>query len=137
MCSRCPYGAYLDLRNLKQHHFTCESDEWVVGISPPALPPPELAKKNLVAAKCNLCENTPLNPPGAASPAYSCEENCPTGALVRVNPLEYFDEVEQRLGRVFRNETMLAGRNIHRRDPIRRWCHFIGSSLILLTLRER
>ena len=37
----------------------------------------------------------PLNPPGAKREAYSCEENCPTGALVRVNPREYFDEVNR------------------------------------------
>src|SRR5262249_36550922 len=47
----------------------------------------------LLAVKCNLCENTPLNPPGSKSPAYSCEENCPTGALARIDPASYFDEI--------------------------------------------
>src|SRR6185437_8209580 len=65
---------------------------------------------------------------------YSCEENCPTGALVRVNPREYFEEVEHRLGEMFRNESMLTGRNIHRRDPIRSWFRFVGWSLMLITL---
>src|SRR5229473_1983460 len=48
---------------------------------------------DVVAIKCNLCEHTPLNPQGARRQAYSCEENCPTGALVRVDPVEYFTEV--------------------------------------------
>src|ERR1041384_4006321 len=51
--------------------------------------PPE-ASDDPVAIKCNLCEGTSLNPAGAKRKAYSCEENCPTGALVRVDPIAYF-----------------------------------------------
>lgn len=81
---------------------------------------------DMVAIKCNLCESTPLNPSGAARPAYSCEENCPTGALVRVNPQEYFGEIEKTLGLVFRDQTHAIGRNIHKSDPIARVWHLAG-----------
>src|SRR5882672_7501749 len=84
---------------------------------------------DMVAIKCNLCESTPLNPSGAARPAYSCEENCPTGALVRVNPQEYFGEIEKTLGLVFRDQTHAIGRNIHKSDPIARAWHIFGSLL--------
>ncbi len=82
---------------------------------------------DMVAIKCNLCESTPLNPDGAARPAYSCEENCPTGALVRVNPQEYFGEIEKTLGLVFRDQTHAIGRNIHKSDPVARVWHLSGA----------
>jgi Fe-S-cluster-containing dehydrogenase component/CRP-like cAMP-binding protein len=86
---------------------------------------------DMVAIKCNLCEATPLNPAGASRPAYSCEENCPTGALVRVNPQKYFGEIEKTLGLVFRDQTHAIGRNIHQSDPIARLWHVGG---VLFTL---
>jgi hypothetical protein len=61
------------------------------------------AADDVVAIKCNLCEHTPLNPQGARRQAYSCEENCPTGALVRVDPVEYFTEVKDTQGLIFQN----------------------------------
>src|SRR5438132_6798104 len=82
--------------------------------------------EDMVAIKCNLCDATPLNPAGASRPAYSCEENCPTGALVRVNPHEYFGEIEKTLGLVFRDQTHAVGRNIHQSDPIARLWHIGG-----------
>jgi Fe-S-cluster-containing dehydrogenase component len=82
--------------------------------------------ENLLAVKCNLCENTKLNPPGAKASAYSCQENCPTGALVRVNPREYFNEAKNAIGIVFQDQTHAIGRNIHKRDiPARLW-HIFG-----------
>src|SRR4029079_128678 len=87
-----------------------------------------------VAIKCNLCEATPLNPPGAKGKAYSCEENCPTGALVRINPIEYFDEVKSSQGFVFRDQTHAIGRNIHKRDPAARTWHIAGLLLTVLVL---
>ncbi len=94
-------------------------------------PIPVAESDDMVAIKCNLCESTPLNPAGAARPAYSCEENCPTGALVRVNPQEYFGEIEKTLGLVFRDQTHAIGRNIHKSDPVARLWHGAG---ILVTL---
>ncbi len=81
---------------------------------------------DVVAIKCNLCEQTPLNPPGARRQAYSCEENCPTGALVRVNPSDYFDEIGATKGFVFRDQTHAVGRNIHKNDPLARAWHVVG-----------
>jgi Fe-S-cluster-containing dehydrogenase component/CRP-like cAMP-binding protein len=91
-------------------------------LAPEPLPPPVTEIENLLAVKCNLCENTPLNPAGARKHAYSCEENCPTGALVRVNPREYFNEAGRAVGLVYRDQTHAIGRNIHKRDtPARLW----------------
>jgi Fe-S-cluster-containing dehydrogenase component/CRP-like cAMP-binding protein len=95
------------------------------------VPPPPPAGDDMVAIKCNLCEQTPLNPSGARRPAYSCEENCPTGALVRVNPLTYFDEVTSTQGIIFRDQTHAIGRNIHKSDPIAHLWHVAGIILIL------
>src|SRR5260370_7884066 len=94
--------------------------------SAPAAAAPAAEGEDMVAIKCNLCESTPLTPAGAYRPAYSCEENWPTGALVRVNPHEYFGEIEKTLGLVFRDQTHAIGRNIHKGDPIARLWHVGG-----------
>jgi Fe-S-cluster-containing dehydrogenase component/CRP-like cAMP-binding protein len=99
--------------------------------TPPVAAPAE--SDDMIAIKCNLCESTPLNPEGAKRPAYSCEENCPTGALVRVNPQEYFGEIEKTLGLVFRDRTHAIGRNIHKSDPLARAWH-IGGGLLTLAV---
>ncbi|HEY6804135.1 MAG TPA: cyclic nucleotide-binding domain-containing protein [Pyrinomonadaceae bacterium] len=87
------------------------------------------ASDDLVAIKCNLCEETPLNPKGSRRQKYSCEENCPTGALVRINPIEYFSEVGSTQGLIFQDQTHAIGRNIHKSDPLARWWNLIGSAL--------
>jgi hypothetical protein len=81
-----------------------------------ALPKPVEQTENLLAVKCNLCKGTGLNPPGKKTQAYSCEENCPTGALVRVNPHEYFDEIGSTIGLIQRGATYAIGENIHKSD---------------------
>jgi len=86
---------------------------------------------DMVAIKCNLCEHTPLNPEGRKRPAYSCEENCPTGALVRVNPQEYFDEVGKTVGLVFRDQTHAIGRNIHKSDRTAKTWHIFGALAVI------
>ena len=85
-----------------------------------------------MAIKCNLCEHTPLNPQGAKRQAYSCEENCPTGALVRVDPVSYFTEIEGTQGLIFQDQTHAFGRNIHKSDPLARALHLGGAALVLL-----
>ncbi len=98
-------------------------------------PPPALAltpADDVVAIKCNLCEHTPLNPQGAQKQAYSCEENCPTGALLRVNPLTYFAEVEELQGLIFRDQQQAFGRNIHKSDPLAKVMHVTGAALTVL-----
>jgi Fe-S-cluster-containing dehydrogenase component/CRP-like cAMP-binding protein len=110
-------------------------DKWF-SLAPPEPPPAVTETENLLAVKCNLCNNTGLNPPGAKTHAYSCQENCPTGALVRVNPREYFTEVKNRIGIVFQDQTHAIGRNIHKRDiPARLW-HAGGviSTIVLAAL---
>ena len=47
----------------------------------PDLPKTVEQTENLLAVKCNLCHETGLNPKGAKTEAYSCEENCPTVIL--------------------------------------------------------
>ena len=96
--------------------------------------PPAGAADDVVAIKCNLCEGTSLNPAGARRKAYSCEENCPTGALVRVNPVEYFEEVKAAQAFVFRDQTHAIGRNIHKSDPAARAWHIAGVAVTLLAI---
>jgi Fe-S-cluster-containing dehydrogenase component/CRP-like cAMP-binding protein len=104
-------------------------------LAQPVAPEPVTDTEDLLAVKCNLCENTPLNPPGAKKAAYSCQENCPTGALVRVNPREYFNEATNAIGIVFKDQTHAIGRNIHKRDiPARLWHIFGIAATIAITL---
>jgi Fe-S-cluster-containing dehydrogenase component/CRP-like cAMP-binding protein len=101
----------------------------------PTTSPPVTESDDMVAIKCNLCENTPLNPQGARTKAYSCEENCPTGALLRVNPHEYFSEINNTLGLVYRDQAHAIGRNIHKSDRVARLWHTGGVLMtILLTV---
>ncbi len=93
---------------------------------------PAEAADDVVAIKCNLCEHTPLNPQGARRQAYSCEENCPTGALVRVDPVKYFSEVKNTQGLIFQSETQAVGRDIHKSDPLAKIFHIAGVVLTLL-----
>ena len=133
--AQCPYNAIwmipreneatapLDLHGLLREPSASE---------PQAAPVSQSASGKNVAAKCNLCENTSLNPPGVRRQAYSCEENCPTGALVRVDPREYFDEIQHTIGKeIFRNDTQVLGRNIHKSDPPIWYCHILGSLLTI------
>ena len=94
--------------------------------------PPE-ASDDPVAIKCNLCEGTSLNPAGAKRKAYSCEENCPTGALVRVDPIAYFGEIGPPSSFVFRDQNHAVGRNIHKSDPIARAWHIGGAAVTILS----
>ncbi|MBC7901704.1 MAG: cyclic nucleotide-binding domain-containing protein [Saprospiraceae bacterium] len=96
------------------------------------LPPPVTQTEGLLAVKCNLCKDTGMNPPGAKTVAYSCEENCPTGALVRVNPHEYFDEVGETMGIIQRSKTHAIGENIHKFDFWATVWHVVGIAAVLL-----
>lgn len=131
---QCPYTA---ISMVSRKSPAAEGGTWGAGLrgwlslAPAPLPAPVTETDNLLAVKCNLCNNTPLNPPGARRQAYSCQENCPTGALVRVNPREYFDEAGSRLGLVFQNQTHAIGRNIHKRDPLARLWHALGVTATL------
>ncbi len=132
--TQCPYNAITMIERKPDLPASLSSikrlKDWL-SLAPESLPSPVLTTENLLAAKCNLCEGTPLNPPGAREPAYSCQENCPTGALVRVNPREYFSEVNERLGLVYRDQTHAIGRNIHKRDTLARIFHALGIAVTL------
>ncbi|PYP88095.1 MAG: hypothetical protein DMF61_08340 [Blastocatellia bacterium AA13] len=101
-------------------------------IAPDPLPSAVEQTDDLLAVKCNLCQGTSLNPPDSKRPAYSCEENCPTGALARVNPREYFTEIGDIEGLLIINPGHAAGRNIHRSDPVKRIINIAGVLLTLL-----
>ncbi len=127
--TQCPYNA---ITMVPRKAPTPPPVTWQVrargwfSLAPAPVPPPVTETENLLAVKCNLCNNTPLNPKSAKSQAYSCQESCPTGALVRVNPREYFAEAENRIGVVFQDQTHAIGRNIHKRDPLAQLWHLGG-----------
>ncbi len=99
------------------------------------LPAPVTQTEQLLAVKCNLCHGTGMNPAGAKREAYSCEENCPTGALVRVNPREYFDEVNGTIGLIQKSKTHAIGVNIHRSDPVAKAWHIVaGIAVVALSV---
>ncbi len=102
----------------------------VFSLAPVPLPAPVTQTDDLLAVKCNLCQGTGLNPSGAKNKAYSCEENCPTGALVRVNPREYFSEVTNTIGLIYQDKTHAIGRNIHKSDPLSTIWHIFGVLLV-------
>jgi hypothetical protein len=73
-----------------------------------------------------------MNPATAKTTKYSCEENCPTGALVRVNPREYFNEINQTMGLIQRSKTHAIGENIHKFDLWATIWHVIGVLAVLI-----
>jgi Fe-S-cluster-containing dehydrogenase component/CRP-like cAMP-binding protein len=133
--TQCPYDAIsLIPRRSKGQPDPGKLTQWFSIAQPP--PPPSVEETDdLVAVKCNLCSNTPLNPPGAKTRAYSCEENCPTGALLRVNPREFFDEIKNIKGVVFHDDTHIVSKHTSHRDPKKRAIHALGIvSTIALTI---
>ncbi len=104
------------------------------------LPPAVEETTDLVAVKCNLCSDTPLNPPNAKTKAYSCEQNCPTGALLRVNPREYFSEIKQIDNLTYQDATHAIGKGLHttHKDKGKQLIHLLGIlgtiALTVLTL---
>ncbi|OYT73528.1 MAG: hypothetical protein CFK52_00995 [Chloracidobacterium sp. CP2_5A] len=101
-------------------------------------PSPVTQDEDLVAIKCNLCNNTPLNPkdatgkPAYAAHKYNCEENCPTGALKRVKPAEYFNEIAQIHGPALRQAgAMLVGNRFGHADRTKTLAHAVGVALTL------
>ena len=61
-----------------------------------------------------------------------CVRHCPTGALVRVDPIEYFGEIGPPSSFVFRDQNHAVGRNIHKSDPIATTWHTVGSVVTIL-----
>src|SRR2546425_2208044 len=127
--TQCPYNAISMVPRKRPapltQTFSTRVRNWFT-LAPPVLPIAVTETEDLLAVKCNLCDNTPLNPVGAKRKAFSCEENCPTGALVRVNPKEYFDEAKSAVGFIYRDQTHAIGRDIHKSDPLARLRHVAG-----------
>jgi Fe-S-cluster-containing dehydrogenase component/CRP-like cAMP-binding protein len=134
--TQCPYNAISmiprrDKAAEQKETFATKLQDYLrIGTDP--LPPPVEATDDLVAVKCNLCNNTSINPEGSKTQAYSCEENCPTGALARITPVKYFDEIGAIQGLLVMDRTHAMGRNIHRSDPPRRLSHILGMALTVL-----
>ncbi len=106
----------------------------VFRIAPDPLPPAVEALDDLIAVKCNLCsDRAGMNPPGSKTKKYSCEENCPTGALARVNPHQYLTELRAKEGTLFTSPNHVIAKNIHLADWPKRLLHLIGIVLTGLT----
>ncbi len=134
--TQCPYNAIsMIVRPGKEMNGTEESFLAKVlspfNLRPDTPPPPVTQTENLLAIKCNLCNSTPLNPEGTHHHVYSCEENCPTGALLRVNPRDYFDEVRGSMGLIRQSQTHAIGENIHKADTWARIWHVFGMLLVI------
>ncbi|MFY9571475.1 MAG: cyclic nucleotide-binding domain-containing protein [Blastocatellia bacterium] len=125
--TQCPYDAIFMINcdeAPSQPRGTLTTRLWrnLLGFKEPQEPPVDIAK-DLVAVKCNLCsDRTTLNPPGSAA-VYSCEENCPTGALARIIPDDYFGEIARIKNLTMLDQRHAYGRNIHTDDPIKRRIH--------------
>jgi len=135
--TQCPYNAISMISRKGQPAPTGAKDiVWklrdFLRVAPDPLPPSVDATDDLLAVKCNLCSGTTMNPADAKAPAYACEENCPTGALARINPHEYFTEIGRIEGLMMRDQTHAVGRNIHRSDPQRRMIHLAGLAATIL-----
>ncbi len=136
--TQCPYDAISMVPKKGEHGEAAVTFDLfgtlkkTFSLSTPAAPLPLTPTADVVAIKCNLCEHTPLNPQGAPRQAYSCEENCPTGALLRVDPVKYFTEVGNTQGLIFRDQTQAFGRNIHKSDPLAKTLHVTGVALTVL-----
>lgn len=131
--TQCPYNAIsmVPRREAKPGSGSLSKLKSWLSLAPPREPDAVTAPDDQHAIKCNLCANTSLNPNGAKPAAYSCQENCPTGALVRVNPREYFSEAQRAIGIVFKDRTHAIGRNIHKRDTPALIIHVISVMAII------
>lgn len=135
--TQCPYNAITMIprhseSNGKLSKRIFNKIRSVFSLNQVALPPPVTDMENLLAVKCNLCQDTGLNPPKAKRKSYSCEENCPTGALLRVNPREYFGEVKDTIGLIYKDKTHAIGTNIHKFDLLAAVWHFLGMLLVIV-----
>jgi len=133
--TQCPYNAITMVsRGEKENGDASRWNKWFK-ISPNPLPSAVKQTEDLLAVKCNLCANTALNPSGAKKQLYSCEENCPTGSLLRVDPKIYFAEVKNIEGVLFRDSSHVVVRHTSHKDAGKRLMHLIGISLtVVLTL---
>ena len=134
--NQCPYDA-ISMVPRKAGREPTSSSRWKkwFTLRPEPLPPPVEQTDELLAVKCNLCAGTSLNPSETKDPAYSCEENCPTGALLRVDPHVYFSEIRNIETLIQRDATHGIARHVSHRDRGKQLMHAIGiSGTLLLTV---
>ncbi|MBK9709676.1 MAG: cyclic nucleotide-binding domain-containing protein [Acidobacteria bacterium] len=134
--TQCPYNAISMIpRKAKNPPQPTGLKSWF-RLSPDPLPKAVEQTDDLLAVKCNLCAGTGLNPDGAARQAYSCEENCPTGALLRVDPRIYFSEIRNIESLAFKDSTHAVLRHTSHREFARTIAHAIGllATIILTAL---
>ena len=131
--TQCPYNAISMIPGKPTSDAVSGWRKWF-DVAPEPLPPAVEQTDDLVAVKCNLCAQTALNPPGASAPAYSCEENCPTGALLRVDPRVYFAEIRNIEGLIFKDSTHAIARHTSHKDPGKRVAHAAGLGATLISI---
>jgi Fe-S-cluster-containing dehydrogenase component/CRP-like cAMP-binding protein len=133
--TQCPYNAIsmVPARSNGGNGKT-RLNKWF-GIAPEQMPPAVEQTEDLLAVKCNLCAGKAINPLGAKRQAYSCEENCPTGSLLRVDPRVYFAEIKNIEGVIFRDSTHAILRHSSHKDFGKRVMHVAGIALtVIMTL---
>ncbi|MBX3279723.1 MAG: cyclic nucleotide-binding domain-containing protein [Acidobacteria bacterium] len=134
--TQCPYNAISMIPRRKKDVEPARTGwkSWF-SLKTDPLPPAVEQTEDLLASKCNLCNGTTLNPKEAKRPAYSCEENCPTGALLRVDPHKYFSEIQNIKSVVARDRTHAIARHTSHKDPGKRLMHAAGiASTLALTV---
>lgn len=135
--TQCPYNAVsMTLRKRpdapKQNSFVGRLRD-LLRAGSEALPAAVDATDDLVAVKCNLCsDRESLNPPKSPDRRFSCEENCPTGALARVNPAKYFEEIGEIEGLLLFDPSHAAARKIHKTGSRKRWLNALGVLITIL-----
>ncbi|MBI3652931.1 MAG: cyclic nucleotide-binding domain-containing protein [Acidobacteria bacterium] len=136
--TQCPYNAISMISRKVEASDVTKNFAWkikdLLRLQPDPLPAAVEATDDLLAVKCNLCNGTSINPPDSQEAKYSCEENCPTGALARITPIQYFAEIGQIEGLLKIDETHALGRNIHKSDPPKKMLHIAGilTTVVLL-----
>jgi Fe-S-cluster-containing dehydrogenase component/CRP-like cAMP-binding protein len=85
--ANCPYGV-IQMAAMGEHRRPGLLGRLLFGLEGHAEHGPNDAKK---AVKCDLCTNLPSRRRGGTKAA--CVSACPTGAIVRVNPAKYIQEV--------------------------------------------
>jgi Fe-S-cluster-containing dehydrogenase component len=130
--TQCPYNAISMVpRKPKEVEKPSRWRRWL-RIEPEPLPPAVEQTEDLLAVKCNLCVGTALNPPGAKKQAYSCEENCPTGSLLRVDPKVYFAEIKNIEGVIFRDPSHVILRHGSHKDSGKSVMHALGLTVTII-----
>ncbi len=134
--TQCPYYAITMVPKEQPKQVVTLSNrlQRLFSLGTPVIKEEPSGSDDVVAIKCNLCEDTPINPKGSKRQAYSCEENCPTGALVRIDPIEYFTEAQETQRFFFKDQTHAIGRNIHQSDPLAGAWNFAGLVLVAISI---